>query len=119
LVARITTLSEANLEKPIDRPDKNTLDPLWKDAVQSYQSNEALDIVWKNIQGLDQKINKTQPFKLVKSDLSAARELISDLATELYIIARHLNPFMPETAEMVKKTILENKKPPTLFPRKD
>jgi hypothetical protein len=45
--------------------------------------------------------------------------LIAKLAEELYLIARMLNPIMPTTCEAIKATILANKKPDTLFPRKD
>ncbi len=34
-------------------------------------------------------------------------------------LAAMLSPFMPETNRIIKETIIANKKPETLFPRKD
>ncbi len=43
--------------------------------------------------------------------------LIKELVIELYWIGRYLNPFMPRTNELIKSTILANKKPESLFKR--
>ena len=48
------------------------------------------------------------------------KELISEMVLRLYTIARMLNPLMPETNELLKKLIKENKKPAQpLFLRKE
>ncbi len=119
LVARITTLAETNLPKPIKPPKEGKFEKEYTMALESYKYDQALDFVWRKIQALDQKINETEPFKLVKRDLEAGRKLIIELAEELYGVACILMPFIPATGEIIKKTILENKKPGTLFPRKD
>ena len=53
----------------------------------------------------------------MKTDPDAAKVIIAELATELYLIGRLLNPFMPETSRIIKESVLANKKPETLFPR--
>jgi len=119
LVARIMTLAEKNLSAPVQRPEPNGFDQEYMDAIESYEYGKALEYVWSEIQRLDRKIVETEPFKLIKTDPEKGRELIADLATELYEVVRMLNPFMPETNRIVKETILANKKPENLFPRKE
>ncbi|MEN9390619.1 MAG: hypothetical protein RLZZ283_719, partial [Candidatus Parcubacteria bacterium] len=85
--------------------------------IETFELNKAMDYIWTRIQGLDARITGEEPFKLVKTDLEAGKRLIAELATELYWIARYLNPFMPATSERIKQTILANKKPESLFKR--
>ncbi len=119
VTARIMTLAENNLLAPIARPEPKVFPREYVDALAAYDYNRALAHVWERIQALDQKITETEPFKVVKTDAEKGRVLIAELATELYETVRMLNPFMPGTNEAIKRTILENKKPATLFPRKD
>ena len=74
-----------------------------------------MDWIWVRVQALDERITREEPFKLVKEDAEKGRVLIKELVTELYLIGRFLNPFMPETNEIIKKTVLANKKPENLF----
>ncbi len=85
--------------------------------LNAFEFNRAMDWVWERIQILDERITREEPFKLVKENAEKGRAIIAELATELYQIGRLLNPFMQETNEIIKKTVLENKKPENLFPR--
>ena len=79
-----------------------------------------MDSIWAKIEGLDKKIQETEPYKLIKTDKEKGKKILSEMILELYQIARMLNPVMPETNEKLKKFIKENKKPETpLFLRKD
>lgn len=116
LVARIMRLAEINLEegtrpKPVNFPKKYTA------AIDNYEFNKALDIVWNYIQKLDTKITKTEPFKLIKTNPEDGKKLIFDLTQELYFIGRLLAPFLPETNKIIKDAVITNKKPVSLFPR--
>ena len=118
LTARIMTLAEAYLAQgtrpePVDFPSE------YIESLGKYESNRALDYVWSRIQLLDQNINETEPFKLVKKDTEKAKNLIFILTQELYSIARMLTPFMSATSAKIKQAIIENKKPENLFPRKE
>ena len=119
VTARIMTLAETNLAQPIARPEPKGFPKEYTDALDTYQYNVALDYVWNQIQALDQKINHTEPFKLVKTEPEKGQALIKELATELYEVVRMLKPLMPETNKTIKETILANKKPENLFPRKE
>lgn len=117
LVSRIMKLAETHLDAPIEQPEAVGFPKEYTEAIDKFDFNAALDYVWRRIGDLDEKITTTEPFKLVKEDEGAGKKLIAELAEELYLITRMLNPFMPETNALVKKTILENKKPENLFPR--
>lgn len=130
LVARIMTLAEANLPASIEKSQDNgigfagnpggfTQSADFARHIEAFEYSHALEIVWARIQKLDQKINETQPFKLVKTDAAAGQKLIRELVEELYSTVDMIGPFMPQTSEVIKKAILENKKPVNLFPRKD
>ena len=119
LAARIMTLAEANLEKPVSRPEPKGFANEYAEALEKYEPNRALEYVWSEIQRLDKKIVETEPFKIVKTDADKGRALIAELATELYLVVRMLNPFIPETNRILKEAILANKKPANLFPRKE
>jgi methionyl-tRNA synthetase len=119
LVARVMKLAETHLPEPVSRPEESPFtDEYWK-LIESYEFHKAMDLVWSRIQAADERITREEPFKLVKENPEQGRKVIAELATELYQIGRLLNPFMPETNELIKKTVLENKKPENLFPRLD
>ena len=65
-------------------------------ALESFDIQKAANIIWKEIQNLDQKIQETQPFKLVKTDKEAGEKIIVELVESLYAIAIMLEPFLPE-----------------------
>ena len=119
LVSRILTLSEKYLEKTPEIPEKSELKEYFE-LLETFDVKKAADYVWEKIHNLDQKIQKTEPFKVVKKDEKKGKEIITEITQELYVIARMLNPLLPDTSEKIKKLIRENKKPEKpLFPRKD
>jgi len=118
LTARIMRLAETHLGAGA-RPEVADLPGEYTSALERFEINKAADVVWDRIQALDQKITETAPFKLIKTDAEAGKKLIFELTQELYVVGRLLNPFMPETSKKIKEAVIANKKPETLFPRKD
>jgi methionyl-tRNA synthetase len=118
LVARIMKLAEDNLEEGT-KPAPDGFPQEYTDAIEKFEVNRALDVVWERIKLLDQQITDTAPFKVIKTNPEEGKELILALTQELYGIGRMLNPFMPETSKIIKQAIVENKKPRNLFARKD
>ncbi len=121
LAARILTLAEANLEKPIEKPQPVPEDfpALYTSAFDRYDYNAACDYVWKLIGELDKELTAEKPFAVVKEDPEKGKAMISNLVTRLYVIARLLQPIIPATSNTLKAAILANKKPANLFPRKE
>lgn len=117
LASRVMKLAETNLAEPVARPEAGSaiLDELR--SLEKFDFNATIDAIWHEIGVMDEMINREEPFKLVKTDAEAGKKIIADCATQLYIIARMLNPFMPETSTKIKEAVLQNKKPENLFPR--
>ncbi|NCS98959.1 methionine--tRNA ligase [Candidatus Parcubacteria bacterium] len=76
-----------------------------------FNLQKVADIVWSYIGEIDQRIQETEPFKLVKEDKEKAQEIIRELVVKLYKTSKMLEPLLPETAEKIQKAIKENKKP--------
>lgn len=117
LVARIMQMAQTHLDAPIGRPEPTDFAKEYTEALDTYNFQTACDFVWQKVGALDEKIAQTEPFKLVKTDKPAAQKIITELVTELYAIARLLNPIMPLTNIVIKEAILANKKPENLFKR--
>src|SRR3989344_3092578 len=117
LASRIMKMTESNLPGPVIVPE-NTLPNEYKELMSRYELSKAMDYIWNEIGRLDTLIQQSEPFKLVKTDPAKGKELISELAINLYTIARMLNPFLPATSEAIKAAIKENKSfAVPLFPR--
>ncbi len=116
LVARILTLSEKHLE-PVSVSDGAEKSEMFGGLVSTFRFNDFMDGVWSLIQGLDQHITRTEPFRVVKNDLEAGKKIIEELVRGLYSVALNLEPLMPETSEKILAAVRENKKPENLFPR--
>jgi methionyl-tRNA synthetase len=117
LVARVMKLAEQYLDTPIARPESGSFSDEYLQAINSFEFNQAMDLVWARIQAADERITKEEPFKTVKTDPETGKRVIAELALEVYHIGRLLNPFMPVTNVAIKDAVLANKKPENLFPR--
>lgn len=111
-------LAQSNLAEPVQvkfvpYPDEFT------DALATFKINDAVEYVGRRVQTLDQKINQTEPFKIVKSDPEQGRKLIEELVRELAAIDLMLEPIVPETSIKIIGAIMANRKPENLFPRKE
>jgi len=118
LAARVMKLAETHLFKPVKiefvpYPEEFT------QALERYGVQTAADYVWGRIQALDQKINVTEPFKVIKVDKEKAKILIEELVRELAFIDEMLEPLLPATSKKIITAIMSNKKPENLFPRKE
>lgn len=114
LVARITKMAESyGVTYQGNYPESvfggNELD--------TYKLNEVMDGIWGSVQNLDLYIQREEPFKKIKVDEAGAKKDVTHLLSELYLIGKKLEPFMPETAANIQKAVRENKKPGTLFAR--
>ncbi len=118
LSARILQLAQTHLSEPVALGEI-TLPQEFVDALDRYEFSKAVGVVWDHIQKIDQSINATEPFKVVKTDPDRGRELIVDLVKELTKITSMLVPLMPQKAAIIREAIMANKKPENLFPRKE
>ncbi|MDE2079108.1 MAG: methionine--tRNA ligase [Patescibacteria group bacterium] len=116
LAARIMKLSEAHL---LDGGTERSFLPSGQlaDAMSRYDFSGAMNVIWDDIQVLDQRITIEEPFKLVKNNPEAGKGSIEQLRIGLSKIASSLQPFMPDTSKKILDAIVANKKPENLFPR--
>lgn len=114
LTARIMKMAETHLDDVVTpiiyENDK-------KEYWDRFEFQTIMDLTWSFIGDLDQYIQDTEPFKLVKENKLAAQEIITQLVQKLHVIAIRLRPVMPQTAETILAAIRENKKPENLFLR--
>jgi methionyl-tRNA synthetase len=119
LVARVMKLAETHLAEPVVRPEAAPLPQAYRDAIDAFRFNEAMDMIWEKIAAADERITAEKPFAVVKERPEEGRALIRALVLELYAIGRLLQPFMPATSDAVQAAVLANQKPANLFPRLD
>jgi len=119
LTSRIMKMAETNLDEPIVRPAAEDFPEAYVAALKRCNFQAASDVVWQLVGVLDEKITTTEPFKLVKTDKPAALKIIAELAHDLYLIGRLLNPLLPAASQSIKEAVLTNQKPVNLFARLD
>ena len=117
LVSRVMKLAESHLVGGSRLT--LVLPPQYTDALEKFKVKRAIDFIFEKISILDKEIQETEPFKVIKEDKELGTILILKIIGELYVIARMLLPFMPETSEKISEAIEKHKKPENLFPRKD
>ncbi len=118
LTSRIMKMSEQHLEKSKIKNQKSKFLEEYKEFMDTFELNKTMDFIWQKISELDLKIQKEQPFKLIKEDEEKAKKIIKELVLSLAEIAEMLAPFMPETSEKITRAIEINKMPEPLFLRK-
>ncbi|PIT87021.1 MAG: methionine--tRNA ligase [Candidatus Magasanikbacteria bacterium CG10_big_fil_rev_8_21_14_0_10_40_10] len=87
--------------------------------IQDLRFHEALKRIWEGIAWANKQIDETKLWELPEKDPNAFFENVSHLGALLLDIAKHLAPFMPDTANKIRIAIEadEIKKPEPLFPR--
>src|SRR3990167_11046748 len=83
---------------------------------EEYNVSGALAFVWRELDRANKKIDEEKPWELVTSDPERFRKVMGELLERLYVISRLLDPFMPDTANKIRKA-LEDKKTELLFQR--
>jgi len=116
LTSRILTLSEKYLDdKVILNYEEDDKSYLW----DNFDIKAVMDLTWSLIRDLDEYIQKEEPFKVIKVDEEKGKEIIKILVQKLYIIAKRIEPLLPETSKKMLELIKANKKPEVpLFLRK-
>ncbi len=116
LTARVMKMSETHLERSPAMEEKDSKKEI-KEFMENFQFNEAMDYIWERIAQLDQVITEKEPFKLIKTNQEDGKRLITELVVGLYNVADTLEPFMPNSAQTIKRAVKENIKPENLFER--
>jgi len=112
--------SEIKFTDPVFPKESDAFYKTYKDAIEKYAMNRAMDAVWACVDWADRSIQQEQPFKKIKTDQAGAKKDIEILLSDLIQISEMLAPFMPETSAKIVGAVKNGKMPETsLFPRKD
>lgn len=113
LVARVTKLAES-LELATTTPEKMSSEI--SEFINTFEFNRALQSIWFRIDEVNAQINIAEPWKITDSEKK--KEFLFKTVTQLLQIAFDLQPFLPQTAKLVLKSVSGKiTKPATLFPR--
>ncbi len=125
LVARVAKLAENltisdnptvdKIAHEIPTLPKKTLTP-YTQAIEKYEFDEVLKLLWQDVKIVDQYINEWQPWKLTGEKLT---RVVSVAVDALRYLSTQLKPFLPETAEKIEKQFKgpKIKSEAPLFPR--
>lgn len=86
--------------------------------MESFELQKAMDLIWATLQECDQFIQKHETFRLLKSNPEQAAIQIQELLKDLWMIARWLQPFLPQTSRKILAALEKGEELPPLFPRK-
>lgn len=84
-----------------------------------FEIQKEAEEIWAKIRQFDSFIQKTEPFKKIKTNREEAKRDIEHLLLGLYDIAYQLQPFLPQTAEKILGALKDGevKEIGPLFPR--
>ncbi|HAM88926.1 MAG: Methionyl-tRNA synthetase [Candidatus Falkowbacteria bacterium GW2011_GWC2_38_22] len=118
LVARTSNLIEKNeLEFDLMRNSDQDLIIKFRNEIQAYHFDEALNILWSKLREMDEYISIKAPWKM--TDKAEISEVLKIVAQNILNVADLLQPFLPETAEKIIQQFSAKriKKGDSLFPR--
>jgi len=123
LVSRVAAMSEKYFVGKLDAIDKDwsSIEKELTTSIESYDFKKYIDRIFEVVSDSNELIDKKAPFKLVKTDEAAAKEVLSELAENIRFIGRGLLPIIPEAAQEILNryegdTITAGD---PLFPRRD
>lgn len=123
LVSRIMKMAEGNIESRIQNLESRKNPEEYDEAIENFDLQKAMNVIWQKIGEMDKKIQDTKPFTLVKGNLeekNSGVKVIEELVNELHKVALMLSPFLPQTSSKIKELIKANKSPEKpLFARRD
>jgi methionyl-tRNA synthetase len=99
LVARVAGMA-GKAEYKGEKDSKRKPDPGIVSAINSYRFDEALKVIWDMVRAADVYVNEHEVWKLEGAEKQKALSFLVDKIRE---IAFNLHPFLPETAEKIKK----------------
>ncbi len=119
LVARVVTIADKSEIQPSKRVKSAKLRAIlektkknYKKILEEFKLNESLILIWDLIGSCDRYIEEEKPWQAGPNQ----KEVIGDLMMIINDMAEMLEPFLPETAQKMKKQLKEMKSEP-LFPR--
>jgi len=118
LLQRTLSIIDKNSLK-VTVAQETRLDDSIRKSIEELAFDQALRKIWTIVEASNRFIDERKPWQAVKViNTGEIFEIMEYVLASLTKIAMHLEPFMPETAEKMKKQ-LETLKPEPLFPKID
>ena len=111
LTNRIMKMAQDNIEPLELLEDEVDLDEEYLQAFKEFNLMKVGDVIWKKVGELDVYIQETKPFSLIKEKPEEAKKIIKELVEKLFVVAVHLKPYLPQTADRILETITKHEKP--------
>jgi methionyl-tRNA synthetase len=121
LVSRVMKMAVAyEVEYSLDGTQDVIKSEDYAESFAKYDLKNVMDKIWSRINDLDVQIQRTEPFKLIKTNPEEAKKIVSGLVRGVAEIGYLLAPFLPDTSAKILDCV-KNKKSPEqpLFLRKD
>ena len=108
-------LSADDIKTILVESEKTALDQTYKDYLSDFKINEAIHTVTEKQKKLDEYIQSSEPFKLVKNEdtLDQGKSIIRESLVRLLDIGHHMYYFMPRASMDMYSHIKENRMPET------
>lgn len=87
------------------------LHDMFNSLSKTFDTNKIIKYAMEEVRGMDFLIQSKEPFKLIKTDEAAAKEVVYILLSKLFYLGLILKPFLPRTSEKILECIRENKMP--------
>ncbi|TAL51289.1 methionine--tRNA ligase [Patescibacteria group bacterium] len=122
LVSRVAAMSVKYFEGKLDdvQIDWSARQNVLDERMVQYDYKAYLDEIFAVVDEANEEVDKKEPFKLVKQDPPAAKQVLSTIASQIRWIATALAPVLPQTSEEILhrygKVILMGE---GMFPRRD
>jgi methionyl-tRNA synthetase len=110
LTSRIMKMATTHLVNGV-RPEPFPFPDEYVDALTYFDTKKAIEFVMKEMGTLDGYIQSTEPFKVIKVDVEKGKVLIEEMRVRLYNLARLLQPFLPQTSNVIKTCIQNHAMP--------
>ncbi len=122
LVSRVATMAVKNFKGKLDDVDRDWSkeEKELKGFIKEYDFKRYVDRVFDVVSEANEIIDKKAPFKLVKEDEAAAKQVLSGLADMIRFVGKSLEPIIPNTSEEILRRygkVIEVGE--SLFPRRD
>ena len=122
LVSRVAAMSVKYFEGKLDdvQIDWSARQKALDEAIAQYDFKAYLDVIFAVVDEANEEVDKKEPFKLVKQDEAAAKQVLSVIAEQIRWIGTALAPILPQSSEEILRrygTIIETGE--GMFPRRD
>ncbi len=109
-----THLEINDIENILKEGESKDLEIDFREYLNDFKPHEAIHFIMDKQKALDEYIQETEPFKLLKGsrdDIEKGKEILKKSLAELLSISHHLFFFMPRVSFKIYNLVKENKMP--------